>query len=211
GETKQNRTTHEFRPSVFTITPAGTQHDQIDMGAVTSYCLGLINSGLEPCEGSYKDMGGELCRTIERLFDELKKKGEAHELILKGILLEIVGLTRRCIAESDKKPRKEALVEKAIEIINSENGMLTVGELSSQLFVSHDYLRHLFSEYSDQSPMRHIVRARVEKAADLLCKSELPISEIAERCGFESPYYFSRLFKQVTKLTPSKYRSQHSA
>lgn len=34
---------------------------------------------------------------------------------------------------------------------------------------------------------------------------------VAEQCGFENPYYFSRLFKEVAGLTPSEYRRKLSS
>ncbi len=51
---------------------------------------------------------------------------------------------------------------------------------------------------------------RLSKAKELLCETTLCIWEIAERIGFECPYYFSHIFKVKTGMTPSEYRQTSS-
>ena len=49
---------------------------------------------------------------------------------------------------------------------------------------------------------------RITVAKEMLITSQDPVTEIAERCGFESSSYFSKIFKQYTKLTPTDFRKQ---
>jgi AraC-like DNA-binding protein len=55
------------------------------------------------------------------------------------------------------------------------DGRITVGELADQLYVSKEYLRHLFFEHSSLSPLRHIIATKVEKAKALLVTSNLTV------------------------------------
>jgi transcriptional regulator GlxA family with amidase domain len=48
----------------------------------------------------------------------------------------------------------------------------------------------------------------VEKAACMLVTTNLPISEITFACGFEDQSWFSKIFKNLTGLTPGKYRER---
>jgi AraC-like DNA-binding protein len=50
----------------------------------------------------------------------------------------------------------------------------------------------------------------MSKARELLCETTLPIGEIAEQLGFESPYYFSRFFKAKVGMTARKFRQTSS-
>lgn len=118
----------------------------------------------------------------------------------------MTGLVRRIVQQTASPPRKEALVGKAVEIIQHREGALSVAELAGQLYVSKDYLRHLFRDFANQSPIQHIIHARIEKARDLLGRGDLGVKEVASQCGFESVYYFSRLFRKVTGSTPSSCR-----
>lgn len=57
-----------------------------------------------------------------------------------------------------------------------------------------------------QNTQQHIHNHLIEKAKDLLTTTNLSVSEIAYRFGFEYPQSFSKLFKSKTNETPLKYR-----
>lgn len=80
-----------------------------------------------------------------------------------------------------------------------------------------DYLsRHLNKDYSTMSKLFSEVRGitierfsilhRIEYVKELLCYSQLSISEIAYRLGYSSPAHLSSQFKQVTGMTPKEFR-----
>jgi transcriptional regulator GlxA family with amidase domain len=56
------------------------------------------------------------------------------------------------------------------------------------------------------SPIEYLVRTRIRHARDLLQQTDLPVTEIAFECGFESADYFSRCFRNSTGLSPRAYR-----
>jgi len=190
----------------FTITPSGVHHDQLSKTDLTSVCLGLVGSGLEDVRGVWHDREGGLRRLIEQLLQEVRQHDAEFETVCEGLVLAIVGLARRIAATKPGKSSKEAVVARALDLIRTEDGALSVQELSARLYVSRDYLRHLFQEHTNASPLRHLINARIERAKDLLGRSDLGIGEIARQSGFENSYYFSRLFKQVTGQTPSAFR-----
>lgn len=210
GRSTVGKKTFDVRRNSFTITPNGICHDQENLTDMVSICVGLSQSGLEVYEGGWFDAGGGLGKILRALMQEMKTRQPGHDLICQGLLLEIAGLVHRIALENTAPPRKEALVDKAIAIIQHREGALSVAELADQLYVSKDYLRHLFHDFANQSPIQHIIHARIEKARDLLSRRDLSIQEIASQCGFESVYYFSRLFRKVTGFPPSNYRvKQH--
>lgn len=57
----------------------------------------------------------------------------------------------------------------------------------------------------------HFIRSRrIFKAVQLLKNTELPISEIYIKCGFESANYFTRVFHKQLGMTPTQYRKQEN-
>ena len=56
----------------------------------------------------------------------------------------------------------------------------------------------------------YIREVRISVAKDLLSTTDDPVTEISEKCGFDSSSYFSKIFKQYTKLTPTDYRKAFS-
>jgi AraC-like DNA-binding protein len=76
-----------------------------------------------------------------------------------------------------------------------------------KLAVSYPHFRRLFEQFFQVPPGKFLLSARLEKAAALLTGSDLQIREVAQECGFEDEFYFSRIFKKYRRLPPKKYRS----
>lgn len=86
---------------------------------------------------------------------------------------------------------------------------ITNEELAKKCNISEVYFRKLFTKQYGDSPKKHIINLRINKAKQLLTEGVLQISAVAEECGFSNPYHFCRLFKQRTGLTPSGYMKQN--
>lgn len=55
-------------------------------------------------------------------------------------------------------------------------------------------------------PAKMLNTIRMDIAANMLMKTDLPLSVIANTVGYDSPFSFSRLFKQHTGVSPGRYR-----
>ncbi|MCA5004624.1 hybrid sensor histidine kinase/response regulator transcription factor [Sphingobacterium bovistauri] len=88
---------------------------------------------------------------------------------------------------------------------NIDNPQLSVEALSSHLFMSRASLYNRLLEYTGMSPVDFIRSVKLEKAANLLEKSDKTISEIAYETGFANPNYFTKVFKVKYQMTPSEY------
>lgn len=90
---------------------------------------------------------------------------------------------------------------------NLSDNDLTVKKLSAMCHISEVHFRRMFSCIYHISPIKFVTLARINKAKELLISESTCISEIAEKCGFQNHYYFSKVFKSETNMTPSDYRS----
>ncbi len=206
GKSTIRKQVHRVQRHVLAVIPAGVPHDQINLTDLTSICVGVLHSGLEPLQGTWNDSTGIIGKLLGLLLEELKNKKTGFDSISNGILLEVQGLIQRLAQEAQCPPKKEALVHKALEIIQRHDGALSVSDIANRLYVSKDYLRHLFREYAGKSPIKYILQAKLEKAQALLADKNLRIGEIAVLSGFENAYYFSRLFRKATGQSPTDFR-----
>jgi AraC-like DNA-binding protein len=81
-------------------------------------------------------------------------------------------------------------------------------QLAIDLGISESYLRARFRRETGISLGQHLRRLRLQKAMGLLLQSELSITVIADRCGFDSVYSFSRSFRHFTGMPAREYRKR---
>lgn len=80
--------------------------------------------------------------------------------------------------------------------------------LAAGLSVSR--LAHLFSEEAGLSPMQYLEKHRVEMARQRLIVTTEPVSAVAEWVGYESPSYFTKVFREATGSSPRDFRKMHA-
>ena len=85
---------------------------------------------------------------------------------------------------------------------------LTIDDLCLNLFVSKNYLYKSFRSFYSCTVNEYITARRVEKAKELLRDTGESVRRISEEVGFNNYTYFSRLFKNVTGISPNKYRKK---
>lgn len=76
------------------------------------------------------------------------------------------------------------------------------------LHLSYPHFRRLFSRFLGCAPGQYLLRRRLDAAAEMLCRSELTIAEIAERNFFCDVHHFSKLFHKYFLLPPARFRQE---
>ncbi len=101
----------------------------------------------------------------------------------------------------------EKLIQKALDLVekNMSNADFSVEELSRELGMSRVNLYKKLLSITGKSPIEFIRVIRLKRAAQLLGKSQLSVSEIAYHVGFNNPKYFSKYFKEEFNILPSDY------
>lgn len=82
----------------------------------------------------------------------------------------------------------------------------TLDDLVRTANMSKGNLIRIFKNATNQTPIDYLIDIRIQHATELLCKTNLPVNEIAYQVGFSDSNYFSRHFRDKLKTTPSRYR-----
>ena len=107
----------------------------------------------------------------------------------------------------DKKTRNGRIVPAVRFIESNYTENISVDYLAELCALSKPHLFRLFKNEFGISPIEYRNQLRIERAKELLSDGECTISEISQILGFESVYYFSRIFKAHTNIPPSLYSS----
>lgn len=108
----------------------------------------------------------------------------------------------------ERKPLPEPL-RRARQLIESDFGMsLGLGDLAHAAGVTPQHVSKLFQKHLGLTPMNFLWQVRLERAHQLLIQTGFSISEIAFRCGFSTPYHFSKRYKAVYGQAPRHARNE---
>lgn len=88
---------------------------------------------------------------------------------------------------------------------NNLHRSLSVADLSAYTGLSANTIKRIYRSCIHSGIIHHFLTMKIEKAKQLIRDTEMNYTQISEMLGFSSIHYFSRLFKQLTGLSPKQY------
>lgn len=85
---------------------------------------------------------------------------------------------------------------------------LTLLDIAASANISERECLRCFQRSLGTPPMQYLMKYRVSMAAEQLAETVSPITHIASACGFDSPSYFTQIFKRMIGKTPTEYRKK---
>ena len=132
-------------------------------------------------------------------------KPDMMTTVLKKLEVKLAGKVQEEVIE--QKEEKVPVIEQIITEIQehyTENIILT--ELAKKYGISVGYLSSLIKENVGMSYSDYVTARRIQKAKELLEDERLSMEQIAEQTGFRDHFYFIKVFKKHTGITPGQYR-----
>lgn len=81
-------------------------------------------------------------------------------------------------------------------------------ELAKRVGVSASHLHRLVMRFSHTTPMRMVLRLRMEHAQELLIQQDWPLHIVSERVGYRDQFAFAVAFKRFSRVTPGQFRKR---
>ncbi|MGE5531925.1 MAG: helix-turn-helix domain-containing protein [Bacteroidota bacterium] len=98
---------------------------------------------------------------------------------------------------------------KALAAIDADLvGEWTPRRLADLMCLSPVRMRQLFVKGVGVPPLRYVILRRIAHSRALLQDTEMPLVEIAQRCGFDDPRHFRRVFQRIAGVQPGACREQ---
>ena len=100
-----------------------------------------------------------------------------------------------------------------MEVIHSEflTRDLSLKELATMCNMGESYFQKLFKGIHGVSPKKYIIQLKINHACDLLRLERYTVTQIAELCNFSDVYFFSRQFKEYTRITPTQFIKKYKS
>lgn len=104
-----------------------------------------------------------------------------------------------------------SIIRKVVAYLETDlSANLTLNTLAQHLGVNASYLSTLFTKEMGTSLTDYVNHYRIDHAKTLLANTDVPIKDIALRCGIGDVHYFTRLFKRISGMTPKAWRESAS-
>ncbi len=148
----------------------------------------------------------ELRMLVERLLDSRKTlRQKFAQIVIKGQEPDESETNKLEEADITFLTKVAALVDQQI----SQNKNTNVEEIASSLYMSSRQLYRKLKALTGYAPSAYILRLKIRKACELMdADAEMSLTDVAYQSGFDTYSNFSRSFKNICEVSPSKYRDQ---
>jgi two-component system response regulator YesN len=171
----------------------------------------VLRSLMLELKGTILKIAGQLQERIgdipNNLLNELEsaesKSFNDYYLAFTGILMTLCEQARQF-----KNNRNNKMLQQMLQYIEREfiNPDLSLSLLSENTGLSESYISYFFKQYLQQNFSTYLENMRLDKACELLEKTDLSIQEITNRVGYNNDRTFRRAFKRVKGVQPTTYR-----
>lgn len=157
--------------------------------------------------GRYRKDVENICEEMYRL-SEGRQKNRGTELTVQllgtALIVLLDALAERRQEKEKKGVQGDTRVKDYLDRHYTED--LSLGSVAAGLGYSETHLSHFFKRTYGESPMKYVRNRRLSEAQLLLHSTDLQVSRIAAKVGYENTSYFVTLFSKVVGMTPTKYR-----
>ncbi len=148
---------------------------------------------------------------IESAEYEYLKKDRYSEELIAGYIREILVKLKRLTDKMQPQvySPKESIIQNTIHFISENYSQdLSLSILAKHFALSESHFSRQFKTFTGFGVNEYIATVRVKNAEKMLATSKIPITDIAQNCGFNSSSYFSAVFKKVRGITPGEVRKK---
>jgi AraC-like DNA-binding protein len=148
-------------------------------------------------------------RCFLNVFETVESEPPGFEAVIGLRSLEIIARIRslQMIAtEQGLTPGEKAVRQAILKMRENLGSTMEWATVAKELGMSYSSFRRAFGKATGRAPGDYFIELKMNRARQLLQSSDKSIQEIADLLGFESGYYFSRLFKARNGVPPSEVR-----
>ena len=206
---------HQLRP-LPTLEPFDTLWWHVTAGGVNLTLAGFAGER-QVIRGGFIPLVPSPVPAISAVVRELEGTRPRRELLVRTALLDVAARILRHLDETRARPSPVFAgertgswhVQRVAQYIEAHYGAgVTLDRLAEIAGLSPYYLTRLFARYTGRGVMTFLGDIRHREALSLLRGSELAVSEVGRRVGYDDPYYFSRVFRAREGCAPLHYRQR---
>ena len=179
------------------------------VGFKGAYFSDLIEEGRFSPEQVFFEVGlsDSILSLFNLIFEEVRTQRPLYQMKACAAILSLIAEVLARERRSDQPNFYQQIVEKAKYLMETNIfSAINLSAISEQLGISTSRLNEIFKTYTSMTPYQYYIHIKIHRAESFLEQGDVPIKEVAYKMGFDDQYYFSRLFKNKTGVSPSDWR-----
>lgn len=150
----------------------------------------------------------EIIDSYDKIFSYVKEEKPGYQQVAAGMIMKMLGFIVSVDKQKDFSGKR---VEKIIQMACFTIRENVEAEINFQSFaqehhIGYSYFRKMFKKYTGIPPVQYHLDLKILRAKEMLLFTDKSIKEISYELGFQSNYYFSRVFKNKLGASPSEIR-----
>jgi len=119
-------------------------------------------------------------------------------------------LLRERLHAQNLRKDKNNQVDRIKRFIERNCNNVKLDYIANEMCLSPKYVSRFFNQNNELNYRDYRLQIKMDRAKSLLTKTRLDVCEIAIELGYQNPESFMRIFKRMTKMTPTQYREKNS-
>jgi AraC-like DNA-binding protein len=168
----------------------------------------LLQEGILSQDHIFFDIGlhDNIMTIFNTILDEARAQRPLYQLKACSGVLSLIAEMLTHERREEQPNYYQNIVEKAKCLMGANvYSEVNLTSISEQIGISASRLNEVFKTYTAMTPYQYYIHIKIHKAEGLL-EQDMPVKEVSYRLGFEDQYYFSRLFKNKTGISPSRWK-----
>ena len=141
------------------------------------------------------------------IFDEVRTQRPLYQIKACAAILTIAADVLARERRNEQLTFYQQIVENAKYFMESNIfSAINLSAISKELGISTSRLNEIFKIHTSMTPYQYFIHIKIQRAESVLEHEDLSVKEVAYKMGFDDQYYFSRLFKSKTGVSPSDWK-----
>ena len=151
---------------------------------------------------------GELIDTYYKIFEYIQEEKPGFQQVAAGMVMKLLGYMVSVEKQKnfDHSPMEQIIRKACFMIRENIEKEIDFQKFAEDELVSYDAFRRMFKKYTGLPPVKYHLHLKILRSRELLLSTDRRVKEISWELGFQSTYYFCRVFKNIMGISTSELR-----
>lgn len=148
---------------------------------------------------------GNVRDKLETIIKEYNEKLLYFEVLISHIFFSVLMECVRSLSKSHEETNQKITANVLEYIRDNMDRNISNEELGEVMHLHPNYINSVIKATTGLSLHSYLLHTKISHSVSLISEQKYTLSEIAEQCGFSDIYHYSKIFKKIMGVPPSKY------